>query len=49
VGIECEDFQNSDHNAGTHHPGGAGWDLLITNLTSDEDYADHDDEDIFVQ
>jgi hypothetical protein len=21
VGIECEDLQNSDHNASTHNPG----------------------------
>jgi hypothetical protein len=46
VGIEREDLQNSDHNAGTRNPRGAGWDLLITDLTGDEDYADHDDEDV---
>jgi hypothetical protein len=46
VGIEREDLQNS---AGTHNPGEAGWDLLITDLAGDEDYADHDDEDVFVQ
>ena len=49
VGIEREDLQNSDHNAGARNPGGAGWDLLITDLTGDEDYADHDDEEVFVQ
>jgi hypothetical protein len=46
VGIEREDLQNS---AGTRNPGEAGWDLLITDLAGDEDYADHDDEDVFVQ
>lgn len=46
MGIEREDLQNS---AGTRNPGEAGWDLLITDLAGDEDYADHDDEDVFVQ
>jgi hypothetical protein len=49
VGIDCEGLEDSDCNTGTRNPGGAGWDLLITDLAGDEDYADHDDEDVFVQ
>ena len=52
VGIEqCEGLEpeNSDGNASTCNPGGAGWDFLITDLAGDEDHADHDDEDVFVQ
>ena len=49
VGMEGEGLKDSDCNASTCNPGGAGWDLLITDLAGDEDYADHDDEHVFVQ
>ena len=47
--MEGEGLEDSDRNASTRNPGGAGWDLLITDLAGDEDYADHDDDHVFMQ